>query len=203
MKSGIYILVNLINNMYYIGQTFDFDRRWKNHISRLIANKHPNQYLQNAWNKYGRDNFKFYVLEWISDKSMLTPREQFWLDRSRCYEKEIGYNLSPSAGSNNSGIKRSQETRAKMSAWQIGKTYSDETKKKMSDVKKGKKSSEETKKKLSLITKERWTGRKHTEEAKIKMRKPKSEETKRKLSVAVKLYFNNRVRGCIAGVRQL
>jgi len=35
------------------------------HFSKLRCNKHVNQHLQNAWNKYGKESFEFEVLETV------------------------------------------------------------------------------------------------------------------------------------------
>jgi hypothetical protein len=44
--SGIYKIINKINNKYYVG-----------------SSKHINPHLQNAWNKYGQNNFDFVITE--------------------------------------------------------------------------------------------------------------------------------------------
>ena len=63
-EKGVYALVNTINNKMYIGSTImSFSKRCNHHVNRLRNNKHKNQHLQNAFNKYGEDNFKIVVLE--------------------------------------------------------------------------------------------------------------------------------------------
>ena len=60
----IYKIQNKITGKLYIGQTIQpYEKyiRW-NHINRLNSNKHKNRHLQNAWNKYGFDNFEFLIL---------------------------------------------------------------------------------------------------------------------------------------------
>ena len=56
MVVGIYCIRNKINNKYYIGQSIDIKNRWKEHKYNLRHNKHVNNKLQNAWNKYGEKN---------------------------------------------------------------------------------------------------------------------------------------------------
>jgi hypothetical protein len=77
----------------------NIDRRLKEHKNELRKNKHFNPYLQNAWNKYGEKNFKFEIIETIHDIKQLLTREKEWIDNTRCYKKEIGFNISidPSA----------------------------------------------------------------------------------------------------------
>lgn len=62
LVSGIYCIENLSNSKKYIGQSVNISDRWKKHISELNRGSHHNDYLQKAWNKYGKNEFKFYVL---------------------------------------------------------------------------------------------------------------------------------------------
>lgn len=80
IKSGIYKITNLINEKIYVGSSIDLKRRNRNHFKELIENKHNNQKLQRAFNKYGEENFKFEILELIEDKSQLISHEQRYLD---------------------------------------------------------------------------------------------------------------------------
>lgn len=77
--SGIYCIENLSTNKKYIGQSVNISERWKKHISELNNGLHHNDYLQKAWNKYGIENFKFYVLEYCPiDK--LNEKEIYYID---------------------------------------------------------------------------------------------------------------------------
>lgn len=60
---GIYRIRNIINDKVYIGQSISIRDRWNSHKGALRKNDHRNHYLQNAWNKYGEDNFAFEVIE--------------------------------------------------------------------------------------------------------------------------------------------
>ena len=62
-RIGIYCIENVVNNKKYIGQSIDIDSRWTGHRRELNKQEHNNNYLQSAWNKYGSDNFKFYVVK--------------------------------------------------------------------------------------------------------------------------------------------
>jgi len=77
--SGIYQIVNLINNSKYIGSALKVSLRWNRHKSDLRLVRHPNKHLQNAWNKYGEENFIFEIIE-ECEKEKLIEREQFYLD---------------------------------------------------------------------------------------------------------------------------
>ncbi len=62
MKSGIYKIENSVNQKVYIGSTNNFNYRKQTHFKLLKSNKHHSAKLQNAFNKYGEENFKFEIL---------------------------------------------------------------------------------------------------------------------------------------------
>ncbi len=79
---GIYEIRNKLNGKRYIGSSIDIEKRWKGHKRDLKAGNHGNPHLQNAFNKYGIENFLFMELEEIKgDKSSLYKREQEYLDK--------------------------------------------------------------------------------------------------------------------------
>ena len=75
--SGIYCILNTVNNKFYIGSSKNCDDRFSKHLSSLRGNYHANSYLQNSFNKYGEESFKMFVLEQTLD---LKKREQYWID---------------------------------------------------------------------------------------------------------------------------
>lgn len=91
--SGVYVIINKTNNHRYIGSSKNIYGRLLKHRALLRANRHENQHLQNAWNKYNESNFEYYVLEYCGiDK--LFEREQFFIDT--LYPE---YNIAPKADS--------------------------------------------------------------------------------------------------------
>ena len=147
MTGGIYQIKNVATGDSYIGSSVDLGRRRTHHLWCLRNNKHSNQRLQRAWDKYGALAFVITTLECITNAAELLSREQHWIDAL-----SPAYNLAPVAG-NNRGIKRSAETLIKMSAWQKGKPkppHSEETKAKMSRSHLGRKHSEESRRKIGL-----------------------------------------------------
>ncbi len=77
---GIYIIYCIVTGKVYIGQAGDLLDRVTTHASQIRRHKHPNKYINNSVKKYGADKFKIVVLEYITDASLLTVREQWWLD---------------------------------------------------------------------------------------------------------------------------
>lgn len=110
--SGIYCIENITTNKKYIGQAVDINDRWKKHIRGLNNGYHDNDYLQNAWNKYGKDDFKFYVLEYCKEEE-LDEKEIYYIELYNAMNREYGYNLK--SGGQNGGSRYSDESRKKMS----------------------------------------------------------------------------------------
>jgi group I intron endonuclease len=76
-KNGVYKIVNQINNKFYIGSSNNIFLRWKKHILALKKSYHHNTHLQRAWDKYGKDNFYFTIVE---ECESILIREQHFLD---------------------------------------------------------------------------------------------------------------------------
>ena len=142
--SGIYSIKNNINNKIYIGQSTNVYCRWSSHRSRLRKNKHGNIHLQNAWNKYGEDNFTFSILK-ICTELELDNFEKYYIDYYNSLDMNYGYNLQ-SGG--NECKKLSLETIEKIKK---NRHYicSDKTKKLLSEIQTGKTLSQEHKDKIS------------------------------------------------------
>jgi group I intron endonuclease len=96
LYSGIYGILNKLNNKIYIGSSKSLGSRLNEHKYDLIKNIHNNKKLQRAFLKYGLDNFIFLLLE-KCDESDLLSREQYYLDLYKCYDSNFGYNLCPTA----------------------------------------------------------------------------------------------------------
>ena len=137
---AIYQITNKINGKIYIGSTNNLSKRWNNHRSKLRNGKHENDYLQQAWNKYGEDAFEFSIVEEVNDSNRI-DREIHYLSETKCYEREIGYNFDKNptdkSGSKNPfyGKKHSQEVKEKMRI--VANNRSEELKKKMGAKNKG------------------------------------------------------------------
>ncbi len=152
---GIYKIQNKVDNKTYIGKSSDIYTRWYNHKNKLKSGSHENSYLQNAWNKYGAENFLFEVLE-ISERSDHLPiLESYWISYLDCLNRQFGYNIE-SVSPNTFQKTISEETRSKLSLAGKGRTHSDITKRKMSNA---------------LMGNTRWLGKRHTDDTKNKISK--------------------------------
>src|ERR1700761_5456348 len=115
----VYKIICLINKKFYIGSAIDAKRRFITHRYLLDKNKHPNQYLQNSWNKYGENNFKFEIVEYCKSEFSLIEDEQRWIEKSNCVIPN-GFNIVKNAGSQ-LGFKHTELSKQKMSLAQKGK----------------------------------------------------------------------------------
>lgn len=118
---GIYKIVCNLTEDCYIGSAKNLKTRLSRHRSSLRVNKHYNRHLQNAWNKYGEENFSFEIIDVTSDITTLIEREQHWMDLL-----SPKYNIRKKAESN-LGLKHSEESKQKIKDANIGKTISEET----------------------------------------------------------------------------
>lgn len=141
-KSGIYAIRHIASGRVYIGSAVDLNRRRREHFRKLCAGSHCNSKLQNAWNKYGEDEFEFDVLEFCQ-KDVLILREQALIDT---FDSVVsGFNILPIAG-NTLGYRHSDETKRKLSSANSGYRHSEEAKESM----RGRVVSDETRNALSI-----------------------------------------------------
>lgn len=98
---GIYIISNKINKKCYVGQSIDIDRRFKSHINGLNGKYGHNPHFQNAWNKYGEDNFEFDILEEVEDTNILDEREIYYISLYNSFDQDYGYNMTPGGSMTN------------------------------------------------------------------------------------------------------
>lgn len=110
----VYKIENLINKKVYIGVDSYFPKRIKQHQSMLSKNKHKNKYLQYSYNKYGKNNFTFELVEHCKDRKTMLNRE---IELISYYDSlKNGYNHT-TGGEGSFGYKHSKESLNKMSKW--------------------------------------------------------------------------------------
>lgn len=168
-NSGIYQIVNLINNKIYIGSSNNLKDRKRRHFNGLNSGTSPNKKLQRSYNKHGKESFEFQILLYCDPENLIFY-EQLLLDNEN---KSNLYNLKTTAKST-LGYTHTEESIKKMSQAQKkipgpfkGMFRSEKVKQKMSISLKGKpawnkglKISEEQKQKISEARKGRITSNK-------------------------------------------
>jgi group I intron endonuclease len=134
MARGIYKIINVVNNKFYVGSAVDLKRRKARHFSELRNGKHNNRHLQAAWAKYGEQAFVFVVVEELPDVADLLAAENVWLKEH--VGKDYCYNLgvdatAPMLGMSGDksptwGYKHTPETLAIITAASTGRTHKPE-----------------------------------------------------------------------------
>jgi len=149
---GIYKITNVVNGKCIIGQSRDSKMRWSKYKSLLKRSMYQNPHLQNAWNKYGAENFVFKILlECPIDK--LNEEEIRLIKEYKATDREFGYNIDNGGNSHST----SEATKRILSQLNKGKVLSAEHRAKISDSTKGKNNP--------------LYGKTHSEETKLKMSK--------------------------------
>lgn len=88
---GVYKITNTANGKFYVGSSNNIKNRWYQHKNSLNEGTHNNIHLQNAWNKYGGQSFKFEIIEECDPKNQF-EREQFYLNNLNPFD-DNGYNI--------------------------------------------------------------------------------------------------------------
>jgi group I intron endonuclease len=191
----LYRIVNKESGKQYIGQSVNYKKRWRLHRYYLNNNSHHNEFLQNAWIKYGEEAFRFELITEFQSRDELNTAEALHIEVSGSLYPN-GYNLVKGGDV----FEISESTRAKLSDAMKGKPLSAATRAKISEALKGKPIRAETRAKISTSNKGKQrsaaarakisayrTGRKHSAETRAKIsaanrRRQISDETRAKLS---------------------
>src|SRR3990167_396398 len=130
--SGIYRIVNTVNNKQYIVSAINLRKRENEHFAHLRRVVHHSPYLQRSYTKYGGDAFVF--------ETLITchPTMCIWYEQQFLDELKPEYNVSPTVGSS-LGIKRREDTKEKLRKINLGHLTSAETKDKLRTAIPGKK----------------------------------------------------------------
>ena len=129
MSTGIYKILNKLTNECYIGQAINIELRLGKHLSSLRNNNHiyytskNKTILQNTWNKYSEENFKFEIIEECSEE-MLNEREIYWINYYNCNRNKSGkgYNLND-GGYGNRGYRYTEQDKIKVSNANKGRIH--------------------------------------------------------------------------------
>jgi group I intron endonuclease len=79
----IYEIQNTVTGFKYIGCSKHVQKRWKGHARELNCNKHGNEHLQNAWNKYGQEIFNFEIVAEYNNETTMFLEEKRLIENSQ------------------------------------------------------------------------------------------------------------------------
>lgn len=102
-KCGIYCIKNTVNNKVYIGKSKNIYKRIHQHIYDLKNKREDNEntYLLRSWYKYGKENFEYFILEYLElDEELVKEREIYWMNKFNSLNREFGYNLRQDSSTN-------------------------------------------------------------------------------------------------------
>ena len=97
--SGVYKVLCLVNGKFYIGSSKNISKRWYGHWNERERAKTKNQMMYDDMRKYGKENFRIYVI--------------YEGDDYKHIEKVVTYNLQPEYNIRN---KTRKEKKVKMFA---------------------------------------------------------------------------------------
>ena len=122
-KTGVYCLVNLINNHIYIGSSVNLAVRMSNYLNTtyLKNRKNNNMPIIQALLKYGQENFAVLIVEYV-DIENLSVRETFYITNLLPY-----YNVLKQ-GYSSLGYKHTEATKQMLSELAKNRVHSDKTK---------------------------------------------------------------------------
>jgi len=92
MGCGIYKIINTKNNKIYIGSSVDIKKRKEKHFWMLQKGIHDNKFLQSSYNRDGKENFIFDIIE-MCDKKDLVEKENYYIIENKAIDMKFGYNL--------------------------------------------------------------------------------------------------------------
>ena len=97
--SGVYKILCLVNGKYYIGSSKNIQKRWYEHWQEKERAKTKNQLMYDDMRKYGKENFRIYVIYEGEDYKHI--------------EKVVTYNLQPEYNIRNKTRKEPRRPRIK------------------------------------------------------------------------------------------
>jgi group I intron endonuclease len=176
MARGIYKIINVINNKFYVGSAVDFTVRKRKHWWQLRKGTHRNKHLQAAWNKYGEQSFTFVIVEEFPFETNILVAENVWLKEH--VGKDYCYNIATDATAPQLGMygeknamwgktfSHTEEAKAKISAASAERVQTEEEKAKRRKSMRGHHVSASTKAKISASLSGEgnfWYGKKRPE----------------------------------------
>jgi len=142
-KAGIYMIINRINNKFYIGSAIE-NRLYIRFTNHLVHNT-GSKLLSKTVRKYGLYNFAFLILEYC-DPNIANINREYLLNKETMYLKKFNppYNILIIGGSS-LGYRHSIATKQKMK-----ENYSQERRNFIGNLNRNKSLSEEVREKLRI-----------------------------------------------------
>ena len=129
-ESGVYLIKNTVNSKCYVGSSINIRKRLFWHYNSLMRGTHPNNHLQSAFNKDGKNNFKFIpILNTLPKYN--TVLEQWVKDKSFY---DCSYNIATDCKAPYLGKKMKKEEKIKISERNKGKIWTEEQKNYLKDI---------------------------------------------------------------------
>ena len=122
-RSGVYFLINKVNNHTYVGSSINLASRMRNYLNKafLKSKQNINMPITKALLKYDPSNFSLLILEYV-EPAFLTARETFYITHVMPY-----YNVLKQ-GYSSLGYVHTEETKKLLSELAKNRVHSDETK---------------------------------------------------------------------------
>lgn len=111
---GIYKIVNTATGGCYVGQSQRVKKRVAEHFRLLRLNKHSNDHLQNAFNKYGEDKFVWVMEVECEDLTDIDALEEGFIQGGIAFQEPCVYNIADFAKAPMRGKAHTDETRRKI-----------------------------------------------------------------------------------------
>ena len=170
----VYEIKNINTGKKYIGSTKNFKKRISSHFCKLRKNKHSNTYLQNSFNKNGRESFKVRVIH----ECKLAERQKLEQEVFDIYLEtdswDCLYNIAKDAEAPMKGMEFSEEVLQKKSEVMTEMWKNPEYREKIIRIQKKRCNTKEYKKEFSKRSKEFWKD----PETKLKQSKSQKERFK-------------------------
>jgi len=121
--AGIYKIVNKATGACYVGQSQRVKKRIREHFRLLRWNKHNNPRLQNAYNKYGKENFYWDVEARCEDLADLDIIENAFLSGEAWFKEPVFYNIADFAKAPMRNRLHSEEVRERIRIGRRASTF--------------------------------------------------------------------------------
>lgn len=126
--AGVYQIKNVLTGKFYIGSSNHLYRRYSDHLRELRRGTHSNPKLQNSWNKFGKGNFEFSILEFCFPEQVYELEQRYINELNPFFNisKEVGIPNTPKAGTYEAKLRSEKNLESrKQSSWINSKKFHD------------------------------------------------------------------------------